>query len=79
MGSGGSGKIMNALDPLELFSGDKPEAPAAPPAPPPAAVMPLVDDEASRKAQKRRTAEMAVRGGRLSTILTEGGADKLGA
>lgn len=60
-----------------LFGKPKAPAPLPPPAPP--ALMPVADDMQSKRAQKRRTAEIARRGGRVSTILTGGtGDDKLG-
>jgi hypothetical protein len=74
-----------AAAPLKIVSnllGGEVKEPTPPPPPPPVAEAPLPpdpDDQATRKAQKRRTAEIQARGGRLSTILTEQSGDKLGA
>jgi hypothetical protein len=53
-------------------------AKSAPPIAPPA-VMPTVDDEAVKKAKRQAMASAQQRGGRASTILTDGPKeDKLG-
>ena len=46
----------------------KPDAPPELESPP---TMPLVDDDASRKAGKRRRAQLRASGGRISTVLTD--------
>ena len=42
------------------------------------AVMPTPDDEAVNAARRRKIAAMQSRSGRVSTILTEGGDERLG-
>ena len=64
-----------------LFSSPKPSAPPPPPPPEPV-TMPEADDEAVRKAKRRKLAEIQARSGRASTILTDNGgaapSEKLG-
>lgn len=58
---------------MKLFG----KTPAPPPIAPPA-VMPSPNDEAVLKAKKTAIANATQRGGRASTILTDGTDDKLG-
>lgn len=58
-----------------LGIGGKKKAKAPEPGP---VVMPLADDEAVMKARKRSIAEQMKRGGRTSTILTDGTGNNLG-
>lgn len=82
--------ITNTFQTL-VGGGPKAEAPPAPmivqpaplPAPKPTPVMPTIDDEAVRRARRRRLAETRSRSGRSSTIMTGGmedvsSTDKLG-
>jgi len=65
-----------------ILGGGPVKEPEPPPPPPPVAEAPMPPDKdgaATRRAQRRRTAEILTRGGRLSTILTEQSADRLGA
>jgi hypothetical protein len=64
-----------------LIGGGKVPEPAPAPAPPPPVEAPLppdADDPATRRAQKRRVAEIQARGGRMSTILTDNAGQPLG-
>lgn len=61
-----------------FLGGGKQDAAPAQPAP---AVMPEApdsNDETVRAAKRKKAAEMQSRGGRLSTMLSDSGADKLG-
>jgi hypothetical protein len=57
-----------------VFSG--PPKPKKAPAFTPPPVMPTVDDEAVKRAQRRAVAEQQARSGRLSTVLTDTGGDQ---
>lgn len=48
------------------------------PEPTPTTAMPTPDDAAVMAAKKKKAAEIQQRSGRLSTILTDAGSDKLG-
>ena len=64
-----------------IFSGAggrKSESAARPPAPSAPAVMPLPDDEASRKAGLKQVAAIRQRSGRASTFLRDFDTEKLG-
>lgn len=50
-----------------------------PTAPEPKTAMPLVDDEAAKRARRNSTAAQMQRGGRQSTMLTGGTGDMLGS
>jgi hypothetical protein len=51
---------------------------AKPPSQPAPTVMPTPDDSAMKRAKRNEIARLMERGGRQSTILTDGGGDKLG-
>ncbi len=55
----------------------KPPKVETPPPPPPPTPIPEPDDELTRQAKRKRTAEIAARSGRQSTILADTG-EKLG-
>lgn len=55
-------------------------APSTPPAPAPTPLMPVMDNAAITRANKKASQASQERSGRLSTILSQtGGSDKLGA
>lgn len=71
----GVGKLALGTVGAALGVGGKKKEKAPPPGP---VVMPLADDEAVVKARKRSIAEQMKRGGRTSTILTDGTGNSLG-
>ena len=67
---GGAGSLFSSVK--------KPDKPAPLPVPKEPTVMPVADDEASKRARARQLSAVRQRSGRESTILSDFGSEKLG-